>query len=102
MFTSITLKRSNIYLKILSNNNKYYLFNSYHIDCTKMATTINNDDGNKSVKPPSPVTIASNNEPNRTLETLNFDNLALRTLPIDPITDNYVRQVRGACFSKVD
>lgn len=37
-----------------------------------------------------------------TLETLNFDNKALRDLPIDPETDgNYRRQVSGACFSKV-
>lgn len=36
-----------------------------------------------------------------TLETLNFDNLALRSLPIDTVTDNYVRSVAGACFSKV-
>lgn len=36
-----------------------------------------------------------------TLETLNFDNLALRSLPIDPREDNVQRQVRGACFSKV-
>ena len=38
---------------------------------------------------------------NVTLETLNFDNLALRTLPIDKETKNYVRQVSGACFSRV-
>jgi hypothetical protein len=36
-----------------------------------------------------------------TFETLKFDNLALKTLPIDSITDNYVREVRDACFSKV-
>lgn len=36
-----------------------------------------------------------------TLETLNFDNLALRSLPIDKELDNYVRQVSGACFSRV-
>ena len=36
-----------------------------------------------------------------TFEMLNFDNLALRTLPIEKETDNYVRQVKGACFSKV-
>lgn len=34
-------------------------------------------------------------------ETLNFDNLTLRTLPIDPIEENYVREVKNACFSKV-
>ena len=37
-----------------------------------------------------------------TLETLNFDNLALRTLPIDEEKRNFVRQVYGACFSRVD
>ena len=37
----------------------------------------------------------------KTLETLNFDNLALKRLPIDPIEDNYVREVRNACFSRV-
>lgn len=36
-----------------------------------------------------------------TLENLNFDNLVLRLLPIDSETTNYVRTVRGACFSKV-
>ncbi|XP_055336014.1 protein adenylyltransferase SelO, mitochondrial-like [Paramacrobiotus metropolitanus] len=36
-----------------------------------------------------------------TLESLNFDNLALQRLPIDPVSDNYVRQVNGACFSRV-
>lgn len=36
-----------------------------------------------------------------TLETLKFDNLALRSLPIDSVADNYVRSVAGACFSKV-
>lgn len=36
-----------------------------------------------------------------TLETLNFDNLALRRLPIDTEERNYVRTVNGACFSKV-
>ena len=37
----------------------------------------------------------------KTFETLNFDNLVLRTLPIDPIADNYVRPVKDTCFSKV-
>ena len=37
----------------------------------------------------------------KTLETLNFDNLALKTLPIDTIEENYVREVRNACFSRV-
>ena len=36
-----------------------------------------------------------------TLETLNFDNLALRVLPIDTESENFVRQVRDACFSRV-
>ena len=30
---------------------------------------------------------------------LNFDNSVLRTLPIDPIKENYVRKVKGAWFS---
>jgi serine/tyrosine/threonine adenylyltransferase len=41
--------------------------------------------------PPTPVT----------LETLPFDNRALRELPVDPVEENYVREVRGACFSRV-
>lgn len=36
-----------------------------------------------------------------TFETLKFNNLALETLPIDTITENYVRPVKKACFSKV-
>lgn len=36
-----------------------------------------------------------------TLETLRFDNLVLRRLPIDPVERNYVRTVNAACFSKV-
>ena len=36
-----------------------------------------------------------------TLETLEFDNLALRRLPIDTEERNYVRTVSGACFSRV-
>ncbi|PVD37284.1 hypothetical protein C0Q70_04281 [Pomacea canaliculata] len=36
-----------------------------------------------------------------TLETLNFDNKALRDLPVDPNEEIRVRQVSGACFSKV-
>eukprot|EP00058_Branchiostoma_floridae_P006699 XP_002592187.1 hypothetical protein BRAFLDRAFT_88076 [Branchiostoma floridae] len=35
-----------------------------------------------------------------TLETLNFDNLVLRSLPIDNSGENVPRQVPGACFSK--
>ncbi|XP_022088573.1 selenoprotein O-like isoform X1 [Acanthaster planci] len=34
------------------------------------------------------------------LESLNFDNLALRSLPIDPETENFTRSVKGACFSR--
>ena len=37
----------------------------------------------------------------RTLETLNFDNVALKVLPIDVEKDNYLREVVGACFSRV-
>ncbi len=36
-----------------------------------------------------------------TFESLKFDNLALRKLPIDKETDNYVRQVKDSCFSKI-
>lgn len=36
-----------------------------------------------------------------TFETLKFDNKVLRTLPIDPVTENYIREVKNACFSKV-
>ena len=36
-----------------------------------------------------------------TLETLTFDNLALRSLPIDPVKEVIPRQVKGACFSRV-
>ena len=35
------------------------------------------------------------------LESLNFDNLVLRTLPIDKEEGSRIREVRGACFSKV-
>ncbi len=35
------------------------------------------------------------------MEGIQFDNLALRTLPIDSVEENYVRNVSGACFSKV-
>ena len=37
-----------------------------------------------------------------TLETLQFDNLVLRTLPIDPVKVNFVRQVNNSCFSMVE
>lgn len=36
-----------------------------------------------------------------TFETLKFDNKALKSLPIDPENENFVRQVPGACFSLV-
>ncbi|XP_065838559.1 protein adenylyltransferase SelO, mitochondrial-like [Oscarella lobularis] len=36
-----------------------------------------------------------------TLETLNFDNTCLKSLPIDEVAENYVRTVAGACFSRV-
>ncbi|XP_005102618.1 protein adenylyltransferase SelO, mitochondrial [Aplysia californica] len=36
-----------------------------------------------------------------TLETLNFDNLALKSLPVDPNVEKTQRQVPGACFSQV-
>ncbi|XP_052008434.1 selenoprotein O1 isoform X2 [Xyrauchen texanus] len=35
------------------------------------------------------------------LERLEFDNVALKKLPLDPSTEPGVRQVRGACFSRV-
>jgi serine/tyrosine/threonine adenylyltransferase len=35
------------------------------------------------------------------LDTLNFDNRFTRELPADPQTDNFRRQVRGACYSRV-
>jgi len=37
-----------------------------------------------------------------TLETLTFDDLALRELPVDETYDKSQRQVRGACFSRVE
>lgn len=35
------------------------------------------------------------------LERLEFDNVALKKLPLDPSEDPGVRQVKGACFSRV-
>lgn len=35
------------------------------------------------------------------LQSLRFDNVALEMLPMDSEEKNYVRQVSGACFSKV-
>ena len=37
-----------------------------------------------------------------TLESLNFNNLALRSLPVDKNAQNVVRQVEGACFTLVE
>lgn len=45
---------------------------------------------------------SSDASPRRKLEELHFDNLALRTLPIDPDKRNVTRQVPGACFSLVE
>lgn len=39
---------------------------------------------------------------NSSLERLNFDNRFVRELPADPLTDNFRRQVGGACFSRVN
>lgn len=36
-----------------------------------------------------------------TLETLNFDNQASSTLPLDQTAENHVRIVKGACYSRV-
>jgi len=36
------------------------------------------------------------------LKSLRFDNRFTRELPADPITENYTRQVAGACFSRVE
>lgn len=49
----------------------------------------------------SRLTLMATSSSGLTFESLNFDNLALRSLPIDPVAENYVREVRGACFSKV-
>lgn len=35
------------------------------------------------------------------LERLDFDNIALKKLPLDPSEEPGVRQVKGACFSRV-
>jgi uncharacterized protein YdiU (UPF0061 family) len=37
-----------------------------------------------------------------TLESLRFDNVAVRSLPVDPVEDNYIRAVKNACWSKVE
>lgn len=47
------------------------------------------------------VTLAQTLSRMATLETLKFDNLVLGELPIDPIKENHIRQVPGACFSLV-
>lgn len=36
-----------------------------------------------------------------TLDSLAFDNAAIRELPVDPEPDNFVRSVSNACFSIV-
>lgn len=37
------------------------------------------------------------------MKNLHFDNSALKSLPLDPVKENFVRRnVRGACFSLVD
>ncbi len=36
------------------------------------------------------------------LDTLNFDNRFIKELPADPISENKIRQVKGACFSYVN
>ena len=37
----------------------------------------------------------------KTLDTLTFDNSFTRELPADPETENYLRQVKQACYSRV-
>ena len=37
----------------------------------------------------------------QTLDTLTFDNSFTRELPSDPETENYLRQVKRACYSRV-
>ena len=39
---------------------------------------------------------------NKTILNLNFQNTAVNTLPVDPITENYIRTVPNACLSLVD
>ena len=46
----------------------------------------------------NPMASQSNTFP---LNTLHFDNRYIRDLPADPETDNYRRQVYGACYSRV-
>uniref|UniRef100_T1ILI2 non-specific serine/threonine protein kinase n=1 Tax=Strigamia maritima TaxID=126957 RepID=T1ILI2_STRMM len=48
-----------------------------------------------------PVKTENHNIRMATLESLRFDNLALRSLPLDKISENYTRSVNGACFSRV-
>ena len=79
-------------LKILKNNKKtrifyplsalLFFFSSTKASAKSMAT-------------------AAGPDSTKTFETLKFDNLALRSLPLDSIKENYVRQVSNACFSKV-
>lgn len=37
----------------------------------------------------------------RSLDNLQFDNSCLKNLPLDPVQENHVRRVTGACFSLV-
>eukprot|EP01102_Stenamoeba_stenopodia_P017006 TRINITY_DN6031_c0_g1_i2.p1 TRINITY_DN6031_c0_g1~~TRINITY_DN6031_c0_g1_i2.p1 ORF type:complete len:636 (-),score=139.50 TRINITY_DN6031_c0_g1_i2:338-2245(-) len=48
-------------------------------------------------------TTSSTSDANRKIEELQFDNLALRALPLDPVVEEVPRsrQVRNACFSRV-
>jgi serine/tyrosine/threonine adenylyltransferase len=39
---------------------------------------------------------------NTTLDNLNFTNLTIKSVPIDPESRNFVRTVRGAIFSRVE
>ena len=70
-----------------------------HLQITTMSSTADHtttDTVDTSNPPQKRLTVLST-----TLETLHFDNLALRDLPVDPVVDNRQRPVRGACFSRV-
>jgi superfamily I DNA and/or RNA helicase len=47
------------------------------------------------------IVVIKRRQMSKTLETLVFDNRALRTLPIDTEQRNYVRTVNNSCFSLV-
>jgi len=51
---------------------------------------------------PATATATSKPAAYKPIEKLNFDNLSLRALPIDPDRRNVTRQVPNACFSRVD